>query len=432
MNFTHSKQYFIALLFTVFHWIAFSQQLVSRPFAGHISTTEINGWCMFRNAGQANIRLSTKTGKLIDEKHFEFQSGHCFRHYLPVVFRFDSLSSSQSYSLSYSFDRQNYHPLIDLSTRGDSLADLTFLAGSCAFIGTGFNGILKPFNNLQIFEHMKNDTADMMLWLGDNLYYVFDYKNYKGQLKRNIKTRLNKKLSALLASKQNYAIWDDHDYGSNNSDGSFKEKTSSLDVFRQFWPNPEPKEGSNYYSFRQQDCSFFMLDDRYNNEQEAVVLGQSQLAWLEQQLLSSDATFKFICIGMQALNPLSTMECFYKTKTEYRELVDFIRSHHIHGVLFISGDRHHGELMKVEEPGLYPLYDLTTSPLTMYPIHLSAKSPEYYNPYKVSGTYYPSYNYAKIRVSGPEGKRVCTLVLKDRKGKTVWSYTIRAEELQQP
>ena len=41
--------------------------------------------------------------------------------------------------------------------------------------------------------------------------------------------------------------WDDHDYGSDNSDGSFKQKKSSLNVFQQFWPNP--KNGIfNYYT----------------------------------------------------------------------------------------------------------------------------------------------------------------------------------------
>lgn len=141
-----------------------------------------------------------------------------------------------------------------------------------------------------------------------------------------------------------------------------------------------------------------MLDDRYNNEKDKTVLGKTQLDWLKQSLLQSNATFKFICIGMQALNPVSYLECFYKTEKEYKELIAFIKEHRISGILFLSGDRHHGELMKIQEPNLYPLYDFTTSPLTMYPIKLNTKSSEYNNPNKVAGTYFPSYNYGKFQL----------------------------------
>ncbi len=29
----------------------------------------------------------------------------------------------------------------------------------------------------------------------------------------------------------------------------------------------------------------------------------------------------------------------------------------------LSGDRHHSEVIKMERPGTYPLYDITVSPL---------------------------------------------------------------------
>lgn len=429
MKLTRIRYFCLILLFQLIHNSSFSQKLISKPFTGHCDQHEINGWCMFKDADTVFLKLTDAGGQTSKAEYFVYSHKACFRKYLPVNYRFNALQEGRSYTIQYSFDGIRFYPLITASTTTDSVKDLSFLAGSCAFIGTGFNGILKPFNDLKIFQYMQRDTADMMLWLGDNLYYVFKYHSYKGELKRNIKTRLNKRLSGFLASKQNYSIWDDHDYGSNNSGASFKEKSSSLNVFQQFWPNPK-NDSANYYSFKQQDCGFFMLDDRYNNEKEEVVLGKKQMSWLEQELLHSNSTFKFICIGMQALNPLSTMECFYKTKEEYKELVSFIREHHISGVIFISGDRHHGELMKVQEEGLYPLYDFTTSPLTMYPVHLSSKSSEFVNPYKIRGTYFPNYNYGKISVRGKKEARLCTIELKDKRGRLVWTYSIPASELK--
>lgn len=420
----NNKYYFIILLFQLLNSSAFAQQLVSQPFIGHTSKNEIHFWCMFKNADTVYLKNSDQQKKI-----FTSVKANSFRKYFPVNCTFSALKENQVYTIQYSFDDQNYFPLITAHTATDSIRDFEFLAGSCAFIPTGFNSIIKPFSSSKIFNSMQCDSADFMLWLGDNLYYVLQRKNYKAQLKRNVKTRLHKKLNQFLNSTQHYAIWDDHDYGSNNSDASFKYKESSLSIFQQFWPNPK-NDSFNYYTFHQQDCQFFMLDDRYHNEPEKSVLGKTQLSWLKNELLQSKATFKFICIGMQALNPVSSMECLYKSEMEYRELIAFIKQQHITGILFISGDRHHAELMKIEEQDLYPLYDFTTSPLTMYPVKLSKKSLEFKNPYKVANTYFPSYNYGKIGISGDSANRKCTIELKDKDGNIVWTKQISANELR--
>ena len=418
------KYYFIVLVCVFQYSIAQAQKLVSQPFTGHTSSNEITIWCMFKNVDTVYIKNSDGQVKTIS-----FNKAESFRNYLPVNCKFSNLIENKTYQLEYSFDNKLYFPLHAASTTSDTIRNFSFLAGSCAFVPTGFNGAIKPFTSLKIFDYMQKDTSDFMLWLGDNLYYILQRQQYKAQLKRNIKTRKNKKLSSFLHSKQHYAIWDDHDYGTNNSDSSFKYKKSSLNIFHQFWPNPE-NDSFNYYTFKKQDAQFFMLDDRYNKQTEAIVLGETQLNWLKNELLHSTAVFKFIGIGMQALNPLSTMECFYKATNEYNSLIQFIKENHISGVLFISGDRHHAELIRLQEKDVYPLYDFTTSPLTMYPVKISKKSVEYTNPYKVKDTYFPSYNYAKISVTGTTGNRKCTLELKDKKGKIVWKYEIPETELQ--
>jgi hypothetical protein len=66
----------------------------------------------------------------------------------------------------------------------------------------------------------------------------------------------------------------------------------------------------------------------------------------------------------------------------------------------------------------------------MYPYKLSRASNEYVNPYNVPGTYYPSYNYGKISISGPAGNRTCTVQLKDKNGREVWTKVIFAADLK--
>jgi alkaline phosphatase D len=45
-------------------------------------------------------------------------------------------------------------------------------------------------------------------------------------------------------------------------------------------------------------------------------------------------------------------------------MLDLLRQTNARGVLFISGDRHWAELSRLDRPGDYPLYDLTSSALT--------------------------------------------------------------------
>ncbi len=417
------KSILIILLLVAESYHIHAQKLVSKPFIGHSTKNELRVWCMFKNADSVYLKIDNQ-----EAKTFFWHKEQCYKKYLPIICTFSNLNENTNYDISYSFDNRNYYPLITAKTGHDTISDFQFLAGSCAFIPAGINRIVKPFADINIFKQMQRDTAEMMLWLGDNLYYIFNYKTYKGQLKNNIKARNKRKLSSFLQSKQQYAIWDDHDYGSNNSDSLFVAKHSSLHVFQQFWPNPI-QQTNNYYTFKKQDIQFFMLDDRYHKYGDDVVLGKSQLDWLKNELLLSNATFKFICIGMQALNPLSTKECLYKAKAEYTSLIEFIKQNKIKGIVFLSGDRHHAELMRIQEENLYPLYDFTTSPLTMYPIKISKRSREYKNPYTIANTHYASYNYGKISISGKNEDRICTIELKNKKGKTIWTYAIKAEEL---
>ncbi len=81
-------------------------------------------------------------------------------------------------------------------------------------------------------------------------------------------------------------------------------------------------------------------------------------------LIQSHATFKIIVVGSQVLNPLSTDEGLFKYSYEFHRLMEFLNRTKIKGVLFLTGDRHHSEIVKTERPGNYDLYDITISPFT--------------------------------------------------------------------
>ncbi|MEJ0083674.1 MAG: hypothetical protein WDM78_22605 [Puia sp.] len=121
--------------------------------------------------------------------------------------------------------------------------------------------------------------------------------------------------------------------------------------------------------------------------------------------MQSHATFKIIVVGSQTLNPMSSDEGFYNYSYEYHELMDFLNENHIKGVLFLTGDRHHSEIVKTERKGNYDLYDITVSPFTSGVAKV--KGAEINNPARVPGSLVEKRNYARISVRGKKNERSC-------------------------
>jgi alkaline phosphatase D len=74
----------------------------------------------------------------------------------------------------------------------------------------------------RIFLSIADKKPDLMIWLGDNVYLMDeDWESKKTLIEAYTKQRSLAQMQALLGSVHNYAIWDDHDYGPDNSDSTF-------------------------------------------------------------------------------------------------------------------------------------------------------------------------------------------------------------------
>lgn len=317
--------------------------------------------------------------------------------------------------------------------------DFTFTFGSCMYVNDEpFDRPGKPYGaEYELLGAIAAEKPDFMLWLGDNVYHrEADWLTEEAMRKRYRHTRACKELQPLLAATHHYATWDDHDYGPNDSDRSFRLKDASQRIFKDYWP------GVNYglngegvcSRFEWGDCEFFMLDDRWWRapdklpEAEREMLGKAQLQWLKDGLITSKAAFKFVVCGGQMFNPAMNFECFGKFLAEQRELADFLRASKIPGVVTLSGDRHAGELLKIEREGAYPLYEFTSSPLTAGPGRFE---PEAENKARVPGTWVTNTrHYGKIKVSGKDNERTLTMSAHDKTGKELWKHEIKESELR--
>jgi alkaline phosphatase D len=323
--------------------------------------------------------------------------------------------------------------------------DFSFLTGSCAYFNEPvYDRPGKPYGgDSVIFESMARDTAAFTLWLGDNWYTrEADLLSGWGLWYRASRDRAQPVLKNLLRTMPQYAIWDDHDFGPDNSGTSYGLKDVSREIFMKYWCNPfygEDHQGI-YSQISYSDVDLFLTDDRYWRSADEFpdsvngkpnpdkhFLGEKQLSWLEDALVQSLATFKIIVVGSQTLNPMSTDEGFYKYSYEFHQLMDFLSANKMKGIIFLTGDRHHSEIIKRERPGDYDLYDITVSPFTSGVARV--KGAEINNPARIPGSLVQERNYAKFSVEGRKNERLLRVEFHAVDGRSLYNWSISEKQL---
>jgi len=284
-------------------------------------------------------------------------------------------------------------------------------------------------------------NPDIMLWGGDNIYLrEADWDSQTGIYHRYTHSRKIKEMQPLLAKTQNFAIWDDHDFGPNDSDRGFYNKYVTQQAFKDFWANKFYGTNSNqkegvFSSFNWGDAEVFLLDNRFfksPNDRitgEKVLLGSEQMQWLIDALVSSKASFKIIVIGGQVLNSAAVFENYENYKTEKEYLLNEITTNKIKGVTFISGDRHFSELSILPRANTYPLYDWTVSPLTSGHGNVEKIAKED-NKNRVEGSLFAQHVFGMLSFSGEKDTRQMKLTLFDNQGKELWNKVILKKELE--
>jgi alkaline phosphatase D len=229
----------------------------------------------------------------------------------------------------------------------------------------------------------------------------------------------------LVASTPSYAIWDDHDFGPGNSNRTFSQRDTTLELFQRYWANPEHGVAGVpgvFHSFRIGDAEFFLLDNRYHRDppvrsREGSMLGAAQLEWLKTRLKASTAVFKVIGQGGTSL--VDHAGETWAAYAERDEFLAWLSRENINGAFFIAGDWHVGvlnRLQRASEP--YPLYELLSSNLAVSIPRPGASRRDRAG----AGTnqwaspHVEDYNFGLLSFAGKTGARTVTLQLIDETG----------------
>jgi alkaline phosphatase D len=446
----------LKLLIPVFFFLISSSlqaQLVSGPMPGHIELRTAKIWVEVKPGTQVDLWYWKKGAR--DTQKSLSKSVPASDWFGPVTFDLVGLEFNTTYEYNVVINPKSKKSpetasgeftTQDLWQYRKPVADFSFLAGSCSYTNEPyFDRPGSPYGkDSSIFETMSKEKASFMLWLGDNWYTrEADFFSEWGMWYRASHDRSSRVLQGFLKSMPHYAIWDDHDFGPNNADQSFVLKETSRKVFMNYWANPSYGEDNKgiYSKVSYNDCDFFLMDDRYwrsADDMESYILSQPntekkmwgaiQMEWLKNSLIQSRAPFKFIVTGSQVLNTASPFDCMQHYPVEFSELMGFLSAEKIGGVIFLTGDRHHSEVVKYERAGEYSLYDVTSSPLTSSPAKVIAKEQNY--PARVPGTLVEAQNYSRFTITGKAGERQLSLQFLGLKGEKLGEWTINEKDLR--
>lgn len=245
-----------------------------------------------------------------------------------------------------------------------------------------------------VLDTVVAQNPDLFIYLGDNIYG--DTKDMKVLRAKYDKLGSKKRFQFLRAKVPVLSVWDDHDYGWNDAGKEYLKKEESKAVFMDFWKVPQDSGrrkhagiyGSHLFKDGKRKVQVILLDTRTfrdplkrnqkilpentkfknayqpDTSPEKTLLGKTQWKWLATEL-AQPADLRIICSSIQFGHEYNGHESWTNLPLEQKKMFETIRDAKANGVVFISGDVHWGEISKRNFDGLYPIYDVTASGLTM-------------------------------------------------------------------
>ncbi|MFN4298784.1 MAG: alkaline phosphatase D family protein [Thermaurantimonas sp.] len=410
------------------------------PMLGYVHMKEAHLWIQTKKAAKVSLKYRVEgapswstTPSIETQWHTAFTAKFILDDVLPGrTYEYRVLINGNEVSFG---EPLKFKTLTDWRFRQDP-PEFTILAGSCSYFNEeSADRPGKPYGgDYQIFEHMADMKADLMLWLGDNVYTrPVDYGSRRGFLHRYTSDRSYPQLQRFLRTCSHIAIWDDHDFGPNDANGSYVGKPWAHEAFRLFWANPPfvnfGCEQSTASALEFNDVHIFLLDNRsfrtevMNNGKDQI-FGREQLDWLINNLKYSDAPFKLVCAGGQILSDAKVFENFAKYEQERAYLLRRIEEENIKGVIFLTGDRHHSEICVMKNGKGNILYDITTSPLTSGAVTKKVED----NSFRLPGSLIQQRNFVALKFFGPSKNRTLEITYYDSDGQKIFSHTIKEKE----
>lgn len=232
----------------------------------------------------------------------------------------------------------------EFQTFGEEAQSFRFAMGSCA--SSGSNGV--------VFDTIRGKDPLFFLMPGDLHYEDLEDTDIGLYHAAYDMTFTQPAQAALYRAAPLVYIWDDHDYGDNNSDSTSIGRSAVRLAYQEAIPHYSLPEGSGdvpiYQSFEIGRVRFILTDlrsekdvaDAADNAQKSM-MGSNQKAWFKQELLSGKSQNQLIfwVSSVPWNGPAVAGEDHWAGyTTEREEIANFIAGNEINHLVILSGDAH--------------------------------------------------------------------------------------------
>lgn len=231
-----------------------------------------------------------------------------------------------------------------------------------------------------MWKALSDTKPDLVFLLGDNVYVDDEIGIVTEERiwRRYVETRVTLDFYHWKTLVPTLAIWDDHDFGFNNTYGNMYWRKYSSEIFRTLYAQdavmPEVMWGPGIATaFSAYGQRFFLMDNRSFRDNPLTGdthWGTSQENWLEKSL-SAAKSAGWIMSGSQIFSGYRSGSG-YETghPKSLKKMLQRLSSVEA-PVLFCSGDVHYSEIMHIEDEHLgYETTEITSSSM-----HSSAREP---------------------------------------------------------
>jgi alkaline phosphatase D len=402
---------------------------VHGPLLGAVTDTQAQVWVRTPSTASLQVVMQPDGGKAVHRSAMvQTQADRDFT----AVARVEGLQPDTAYT---------YRLHIDGREQPDQWTFRTFpAAGEAASFEIGFGACAgyTPWRE-RIWQRIASHNFPAFMLLGDNVYIdrperpaLQRYCYYRRQSRPEFR--------ALTATTSIAAIWDDHDFGDNDSEGGPDRftpawKVDAWKVFRNNWSNMAYGGGEEqpgvWHRWSIADVDVFMLDGRYYrtdvNIDAPSMLGPVQKQWLFDALRASTATFKLIASPVPFPDGAKPGEWDWRSDTwegypdERAEIFSFIADHRINGVVLLTGDRHRADVWKIERTDSYDLYEFQNARLTNIHTHDSVPGALF--------SYNDTCHFGRLRIDTTKADPTITYDIISIDGEVVHSVTLRRSQL---
>lgn len=367
------------ILFVIFIFVACSSKkendFLRLPMVGIIQNNKVP--ILIKTISEGKVRIEYKTFDASNSTFTKWQNLSNSNAFTTNLILTD-LNSNTEYNYRVEFEDGNYSKWFSFKTFPAQGKPGKF---SVVFA----SGMREKYSTPYVYENITKISPTFVALLGDQMYSDYDgnlnkleeYLANDSLRKKKIAEGevMLKEKSVLEAFRGKYqrtfiksfqtmssnipimAIWDDHDMGQDNNDGTYRYKEIAKKVFKETYPAYpfEVKNGGLYYKFTIANVDVFVLDTRWYRSpmqnadgKDKIMLGEKQLLWLLNGLKQSTSPFKIVfssCSMNDYGGDTSSDRPGYDSWMGYKfarnKVLSFIKENKITGVVVLSADQHY-------------------------------------------------------------------------------------------